>query len=83
MVPSRVVSTSARSTEPTSDPTGTSSASTVPRGCLAPAARHVQVESPVRLVSSTSMRCAIPGDRLLPEPVEPRTDASGRGLRRP
>ena len=45
MVPSSVVSTSARSTEPTPEPSGTSEASTVPRGCLAPAARQVQVES--------------------------------------
>ena len=83
MVPSRVVSTSALSTVPTLDPAGTRPASTVPRGCLAPAARHVQVDSPVRLVSSTSMRCAIPGDRLLPEPAEPRTAAPALGLRRP
>ncbi len=65
VVPSRVVSTSARRTEPTPAPSGTSEASTVPRGCLAPAARHVHVDSSVRLVSSTSMRWAIPGDRLL------------------
>ena len=47
VVPSRVVSTSARSTVPTPVPSGTREASTVPRGCLAPAARHVQAESPV------------------------------------
>ena len=44
-VPSRVVSISARSTDPTPAPSGTSAASTVPRGCLAPAARQVQVAS--------------------------------------
>ena len=45
MVPSMVVSTSARTTDPTPAPSGTSVASTVPRGCLAPAARQVQVVS--------------------------------------
>ena len=45
VVPSRVVSTSARSTVPTLVPAGTSPASTVPRGSLAPAARHVHVDS--------------------------------------
>ncbi len=47
VVPSSVVSTSARSTDPTPDPSGTSAASTDPRGWLAPAARQVHVESPV------------------------------------
>ena len=82
MVPSSVVSTSARSTEPTAEPSGTSEASTVPRGCLAPAARHVQVASPDWLVSSTSMRWAIPGDRLLPPPAGPGKRAQDPGLRR-
>ena len=65
VVPSRLVSTSARNTEPTPDPSGTRVDSTVPRGCLAPTARHVHVDGSVWLVSSTSMRWAIPGDRLL------------------
>ena len=45
VVPSSVVSTSARSTVPTAVPGGTRSADTVPRGSLAPAARHVHVVS--------------------------------------
>jgi hypothetical protein len=36
------------------------------------------VESPVLLVSSTSMRWAIPGDRLLPSPAG--TGKTGSGL---
>ncbi len=56
VVPSSVDSTSALRTAPAPVPSGTKEASTVPRGCLAPTARHVQVVSSVRLVSSISMR---------------------------
>ena len=47
VVPSRVISTSARSTLPTAVPGGTRPADTVPRGSLAPAALQVQVVSSV------------------------------------
>ena len=55
-MPSRPISTSARSTAPTACPGGTSPASTVPLGWRAPAARHVHDPSPVWLVNSMSMR---------------------------
>ncbi len=54
--PSRPVSISARTTSPTPTPAGTRSAATTPFGCLAPAARQVSSPSPVRLVSSISIR---------------------------
>lgn len=66
LMPSNVDSTSARTTVPTAVPSGTRSSATVPRGCLAPAARHVHVPSPLLLVNSISILCDIPADTLLP-----------------
>ncbi len=54
--PSSPDSTSARTTSPTATPAGNRPVATVPFGCLAPAARQVKVPSPVRLVSSISIR---------------------------
>ena len=54
-MPSRPISTSARSTAPTASPAGTRAASTVPLGCRAPAARQVHDPSPALLVNSMSM----------------------------
>ncbi len=55
-IPSSPVSTSARSTEPTSWLSGTNDASTTPLGCRAPAARHVHDPSLFLLVNSISIR---------------------------
>ena len=65
VVPSRVVSTSARRTVPGVVPSGTSAATTVPRGWRAPAARHVHASGETWAVSSMSMRWAIPADTLV------------------
>ncbi len=55
-IPSSPMSTVACKTAPTFSPEGTRALSTVPFGCRAPAARHVQVPSAAWLVSSTSIR---------------------------
>jgi len=55
-MPSTNCSVSARSRSPTETPSGSSVASTAPRGSRAPAALHVQEPSSRLLVSSISMR---------------------------
>jgi hypothetical protein len=55
-IPSNPVSTSARSTDPTSWFSGTNDPSTTPLGWRAPAARHVHDPSPLLLVNSISIR---------------------------
>lgn len=56
VMPSTPTSTSARSCRPTVPSAGTKLPATTPLGWRAPAARHVQVPSSRRLVSSMSMR---------------------------
>ncbi len=91
-MPSRPISTSARSTAPTASPAGTRAASTVPLGWRAPAARQVHDPSPVWLVNSMSMRRDMRRTRYLawrPSPM-PRRDGhpvtwarTSAGLREP
>jgi hypothetical protein len=56
VIPSMSMSASARRTSPTLAPPGSTDDSSVPLGCLAPAARQVQVPSGRALVNSISMR---------------------------
>src|SRR5687768_15403327 len=72
LMPSISNSASTRSTSPTLAPAGSSCASRTPFGCLAPAARHVQVPSSRELVSSISIRRAIAAHaNTLPEMQAP------------
>ena len=72
-MPSMVVSTSARSTSPSFTPSGTREEATTPLGSRAPAARHVQVSSLLRLVSWISMRRLMALQIYSPEDTSPFT----------
>jgi len=77
VIPSMSISASARSTSPTLAPPGRTDPSSMPFGCRAPAARHVQVPSGRALVSSISMR-GIAGLNLA-EQVVPSRRRTRRG----
>ena len=82
-LPSRPVSTSARSTSPTEVASGSRPPSSTPLGCLAPAALQVQVPSSRVLVSSISIRRDIsrPPYSRPPHDLTVRSaSASDRGL---